>query len=81
MREENICSVDPPGCTDIDDALHAKDLPNGNFEVRRKLRMCLHSFIFIRMEPTPGFPQSWKILESLGEKKLSWKVMETEENK
>jgi exosome complex exonuclease DIS3/RRP44 len=24
MREEWICSVDPPGCKDIDDALHCK---------------------------------------------------------
>ncbi|EMD01186.1 hypothetical protein BAUCODRAFT_29619 [Baudoinia panamericana UAMH 10762] len=28
-----ICSIDPPGCVDIDDALHARLLPNGNFEV------------------------------------------------
>lgn len=28
-----VCSVDPPGCTDIDDALHCRQLPNGNFEV------------------------------------------------
>lgn len=28
-----ICSVDPPGCTDIDDALHCRDLGNGLFEV------------------------------------------------
>lgn len=26
-------SIDPPGCKDIDDALHARDLPNGNIEV------------------------------------------------
>ncbi len=32
LREENICSIDPPGCQDIDDALHAKLLPNGNIE-------------------------------------------------
>jgi len=32
-RGLDICSVDPPGCTDIDDALHAKLLPNGNYEV------------------------------------------------
>lgn len=32
MREEIICSIDPPGCQDIDDALHAKQLPNGNIE-------------------------------------------------
>jgi exosome complex exonuclease DIS3/RRP44 len=25
--------VDPPGCTDIDDALHCKELENGNYEV------------------------------------------------
>ena len=28
-----ICSVDPPGCTDIDDALHCQSLESGNFEV------------------------------------------------
>ncbi|XP_056008572.1 exosome complex exonuclease RRP44-like isoform X2 [Ostrea edulis] len=33
FRDINICSVDPPGCTDIDDALHCRDLPNGNLEV------------------------------------------------
>lgn len=33
LRELLICSIDPPGCQDIDDALHARKLPNGNFEV------------------------------------------------
>uniref|UniRef100_A0A182WAH3 Protein DIS3 homolog n=1 Tax=Anopheles minimus TaxID=112268 RepID=A0A182WAH3_9DIPT len=33
LRNITICSVDPPGCTDIDDALHARRLPNGNIEV------------------------------------------------
>ncbi|KAG4065176.1 hypothetical protein HA402_007573 [Bradysia odoriphaga] len=33
LRDICICSVDPPGCTDIDDALHCRDLPNGNLEV------------------------------------------------
>ena len=33
LRDLFICSIDPPGCVDIDDALHAKRLPNGNFEV------------------------------------------------
>lgn len=28
-----ICSIDPPGCTDIDDALHLRVLENGNYEV------------------------------------------------
>ena len=32
-RHLDICSVDPPGCTDIDDALHCRELPNGNLEV------------------------------------------------
>lgn len=32
LRGLDICSIDPPGCTDIDDALHLRDLPNGNFE-------------------------------------------------
>ncbi|KAF0421110.1 exosome complex exonuclease RRP44-like protein [Gigaspora margarita] len=33
LRHLNICSIDPPGCTDIDDALHVRPLPNGNYEV------------------------------------------------
>lgn len=33
IRHLNICSVDPPGCTDIDDALHCRMLENGNYEV------------------------------------------------
>ncbi|KAF4611727.1 hypothetical protein D9613_003992 [Agrocybe pediades] len=32
LREMIICSIDPPGCQDIDDALHARPLPNGNIE-------------------------------------------------
>jgi exosome complex exonuclease DIS3/RRP44 len=28
-----VCSVDPIGCKDIDDALHCIELPNGNYEV------------------------------------------------
>jgi exosome complex exonuclease DIS3/RRP44 len=33
LRELLVCSIDPPGCVDIDDALHARKLPNGNYEV------------------------------------------------
>jgi exosome complex exonuclease DIS3/RRP44 len=33
LRDLIVCSIDPPGCVDIDDALHARKLPNGNFEV------------------------------------------------
>lgn len=33
LRGLQICSIDPIGCQDIDDALHARPLPNGNFEV------------------------------------------------
>lgn len=33
LRHICIFSVDPPGCTDIDDALHARKLDNGNYEV------------------------------------------------
>ncbi|KAL1139194.1 hypothetical protein AAG570_009253, partial [Ranatra chinensis] len=32
LRDVDICSVDPPGCTDIDDALHCFALPNGNYQ-------------------------------------------------
>ncbi|KAG0246451.1 mitotic control protein dis3 [Mortierella sp. GBAus27b] len=33
LRSLNVCSIDPPGCTDIDDALHVTPLPNGNYQV------------------------------------------------
>lgn len=33
LRNLLICSIDPVGCQDIDDALHARQLPNGNYEV------------------------------------------------
>ncbi|KAF8839454.1 RNB-domain-containing protein [Paxillus ammoniavirescens] len=32
LRNLDICSIDPPGCQDIDDALHARRLQNGNIE-------------------------------------------------
>ncbi|KAM7194325.1 hypothetical protein V8F33_007314 [Rhypophila sp. PSN 637] len=33
LRGLLICSIDPIGCQDIDDALHSRPLPNGNVEV------------------------------------------------
>ncbi|KAK2879387.1 hypothetical protein FQN49_000930 [Arthroderma sp. PD_2] len=33
LRDLLVCSIDPPGCQDIDDALHSRPLPNGNIEV------------------------------------------------
>lgn len=33
LRHIAVCSVDPPGCKDIDDALHLRELPNGNYEL------------------------------------------------
>ena len=33
LRHLPICSVDPPGCKDIDDALHVRELANGNLEL------------------------------------------------
>ncbi|ORY27766.1 hypothetical protein BCR39DRAFT_589039 [Naematelia encephala] len=32
LRDLIVCSIDPPGCQDIDDALHARKLPTGNIE-------------------------------------------------
>ncbi|EIW68849.1 hypothetical protein TREMEDRAFT_63316 [Tremella mesenterica DSM 1558] len=32
LRDLIVCSIDPPACQDIDDALHARELPNGNIE-------------------------------------------------
>jgi exosome complex exonuclease DIS3/RRP44 len=33
LRHLPVLSIDPPGCKDIDDALHCIVLPNGNFQV------------------------------------------------
>ncbi|XP_068720951.1 exosome complex exonuclease RRP44-like isoform X1 [Montipora capricornis] len=33
LRHVAVCSIDPPGCTDIDDALHWRLLESGNYEV------------------------------------------------
>ena len=33
LRDYDIASVDPPGCTDIDDALHCRKVSNGLYEV------------------------------------------------
>jgi exosome complex exonuclease DIS3/RRP44 len=33
LRDQLVCSVDPPGCRDIDDALHCRQLDNGLWEV------------------------------------------------
>ena len=33
LRDFLVCSIDPVGCQDIDDALHARPLPNSNLEV------------------------------------------------
>jgi len=33
LRGVLTCSIDPPGCKDIDDALSCESLPNGNFRV------------------------------------------------
>ncbi|KAJ0402400.1 hypothetical protein P43SY_004109 [Pythium insidiosum] len=33
LRGLPVCSIDPPGCKDIDDALHVTLLPNGNLQV------------------------------------------------
>ena len=33
LRSLLVCSIDPVGCQDIDDALHARPLPNGHYEV------------------------------------------------
>ena len=33
LRHLPIVSIDPPGCKDIDDALHCIRLPNGNLQI------------------------------------------------
>jgi exosome complex exonuclease DIS3/RRP44 len=49
IRHLPVVSIDPPGCKDIDDALHCRQLENGNFEVCHPL---FFSPIFFRLEFT-----------------------------
>jgi len=44
LRYLDVCSIDPPGCTDIDDALHVRSLPNGNYEVGVRM---YYQFIYL----------------------------------
>lgn len=55
LRRERAMSVDPPGCQDIDDAMHVTRKPNGKLEVRtwklediaqHKRRFLLNKYIF-----------------------------------
>ena len=50
LRDLDVCSIDPPGCTDIDDALHVKPLPNGNFQVGVHIADVTH-FVKLRNNP------------------------------
>lgn len=38
MRGARAMSVDPPGCQDIDDAMHVRRKPDGKLEVRKQLQ-------------------------------------------
>lgn len=45
LRHLPVLSIDPPGCKDIDDALHARPLDNGNLEV--KPSQCVLSLYYL----------------------------------
>jgi exosome complex exonuclease DIS3/RRP44 len=49
LRHLDVCSVDPPGCVDIDDALHCRPLANGVYEAGVHIADVTH---FVR----PGTP-------------------------
>lgn len=60
FRHLNVCSIDPPGCTDIDDALHVRPLENGNFEigVRKFLSINIRycgCYSFCKTGNSPGY--------------------------
>jgi len=40
LRGERAMSVDPPGCQDIDDAMHVTRKPDGKLEVRPSMIRC-----------------------------------------
>ncbi len=45
LRHLCVFSVDPPGCTDIDDALHVRSLPNGHYEVGVRILPHAHALV------------------------------------
>lgn len=47
LRHLTVCSVDPPGCTDVDDALHCRELENGTLEVHVIHLDCVHWTIYL----------------------------------
>lgn len=56
LRHLIVFSVDPPGCTDIDDALHVRKLPNGNYEIGVRILFFLKKYfiffiIFLNSKP------------------------------
>ena len=57
LRDLIICSIDPPNCQDIDDALHARPLPNGNIEagVRESNLMLLYGAVLNYKQISPTF--------------------------
>ncbi|KAH9662275.1 exosome complex exonuclease RRP44 [Citrus sinensis] len=46
LRDLRVFSVDPPGCKDIDDALHCTALSSGNFEVGVRMKLQYSSLMF-----------------------------------
>lgn len=42
LRSICVCSVDPPGCTDIDDALHAKPISGTTLDGYKKYEVGVH---------------------------------------
>ncbi|KAH9710524.1 exosome complex exonuclease RRP44 [Citrus sinensis] len=46
LRDLHVFSVDPPGCKDIDDALHCTALSSGNFEVGVRMKLQCSSLMF-----------------------------------
>lgn len=46
LRHLPVLSIDPPGCKDIDDALHARQLENGNLEVNLSAILSVHGHLY-----------------------------------
>lgn len=53
LRHLTVCSVDPPGCTDIDDALHCRELDNGNLEVHIHYKVTVVSYLCLYFHVSP----------------------------
>lgn len=87
LRSLPIASVDPPGCKDIDDALHCVRLPNGRWQVgvhiagtqtKKRIESYLYSTTLILLHVfyrCHSFCQAWHCSRQRGRRKINFHLL------